>query len=141
MEIESTNEAQVQHQQDMIEELVEPVETFDHFQAEYTIVQENINRTSSTVWRYFGSLQKNGEIIDKNHVYCSQCFDQRKTKKYQKSTSTGNLLKHLKKGHQIVVEQPMFRVKREKSGAVIMMKSEPKMENIQYCKCFAQILD
>lgn len=132
---------ELNQQPEMIEELVEPVETFDHFQAEYTIVQENFNRTSSTVWRYFGSLQKNGEIIDMNHVYCSQCFDHRKTKKYQKSTSTGNLLKHLKKAHQIVVDQPLFRVKREKSGAMIMMKTEQKMENIQYCKCCTTTVD
>lgn len=103
---------------------MDTIENLDHFQNEYTIVQENIHRTSSTVWRYFGSLKKNDEIIDTTHVYCSQCFDQRKTKKYQKSTSTGNLLKHLKKAHEIVVDQPLFRVKRERDGLYSVAKTE-----------------
>lgn len=104
-------------------------------QAEYTIVQDHSHKISSSVWKYFGSLKKNDELIDPNHVYCSQCFEDRKTKKYQKSTSTGNLLKHLKKAHHICLDAPQFRVKREKDG-IVVTKSEiiSGFDNVQYGK-------
>lgn len=84
----------------------------------YTIVQDQRHKTSSCVWKYFGQLKKNGELVDEKHVYCTKCFDDSKMKKYQKSTSTGNLIKHLKKAHN-VADQPSYRIKQENDRIVV----------------------
>lgn len=84
----------------------------------YSIVQDHRQKTSSSVWKYFGNLKMNGEIVDEKHVYCIKCFDESSTKKYQKSTSTGNLIKHLKKEHNIS-DQPSYRIKQEKDRMVV----------------------
>lgn len=84
----------------------------------YTIVQDKISRTSSCVWKYFGNLKRNNELVDEKHVYCTKCFDESKTKKYQKSTSTGNLIKHLKKAHN-VQDTPSYRIKQENDRIVV----------------------
>lgn len=90
------------------------MDVMDH----YTIVQDHSHKTSSCVWKYFGSLKKNDELVDLKHVYCTKCFDESKTKKYQKSTSTGNLIKHLKKAHSIL-DQPSYRIKQEKNRIIV----------------------
>lgn len=84
----------------------------------YTIVQDHRQKTSSCVWKYFGNLKMNGEIVDEKHVYCTKCFDESRTKKYQKSTSTGNLIKHLKKAHN-VSDQQSYRIKQGKDRMVV----------------------
>lgn len=83
----------------------------------YTIVQDHRHKTSS-VWKYFGDLNMNGELIDVKHVYCTKCFEESRMKKYQRSTSTGNLIKHLKRAHN-VAEQPSYRVKHDKDRMVV----------------------
>lgn len=84
----------------------------------YTIVQDHRHKTSSCVWKYFGQLKKNGDLVDEKHVYCTKCFDDSKMKKYQKSTSTGNLIKHLKKAHN-VTDQQSYRIKQENDRIVV----------------------
>lgn len=102
----------------------------------YTIVQDHSHKTSSCVWKYFGSLKKNEELVDIKHVYCTKCFDESKTKKYQKSTSTGNLIKHLKKAHNIM-DQPSYRIKHEKDVMIVTKEDsyyEDEGETDYYCE-------
>ena len=84
----------------------------------YSVARDHGQKTSSLVWKYFGNLKKNDEIYDVKHVYCTKCFEESKTKKYQKSTSTGNLIKHLKKAHNIM-EQPSYRIKKDKNSIIV----------------------
>lgn len=93
----------------------------------YTIVQNPRHKTSSCVWKYFGHLKKNNVLIDEKHVYCTKCFDESKTKKYQKSTSTGNLIKHLKKAHN-VTDQPSYRIKQEHDRLVVTKEESPPFD-------------
>lgn len=88
----------------------------------FTIVQDHRHKTSSCVWKYFGNLKKNNELLDEKHVYCTKCFDESKMKKYQKSTSTGNLIKHLRKAHN-VADQPSYRIKQE-NDRILVTKEE-----------------
>lgn len=106
---------------------------------QYTIVQDHSHKTSSCVWKYFGSLKKNDELVDVKHVYCTKCFDMAKTKKYQKSTSTGNLIKHLKRAHYIT-DQPSYRVKQDKNRTIVTKEESSYFEdeevdaNDYYCE-------
>lgn len=112
---------------------------------QYTIVQDHSHKTSSCVWKYFGSLKKNDELVDVKHVYCTKCFDMAKTKKYQKSTSTGNLIKHLKRAHYIT-DQPSYRVKQEKNRTIVTKEDSSYFEddevdaNDYYCECECVII-
>lgn len=95
----------------------------DENMDQYTIVGDHSQKTSSLVWKYFGNLKKNDQLYDLKHVYCTKCFEESKTKKYQRSTSTGNLIKHLKKAHNIM-DQPSYRIKKYKDS-IIVTKEEP----------------
>lgn len=83
------------------------------YRPDLVIVQDRSEKSSSGVWLHFGAL-KCDDFSDTRHVYCLHCFKQKKIKKYQKSTSTGNLSKHLKKQHRISLEQT-YVVKKEQS--------------------------
>lgn len=81
------------------------------FGPNYVIFQNHSQKSSSGVWKHFGWLKYN-ETVDNKHVYCIQCFNNKRIKKYQRSTSTGNLSRHLKKHHNISLNQT-FRVKKD----------------------------
>lgn len=82
-----------------------------------SIVQDRSQKSSSGVWRHFGAI-KNDTYVDQRHVYCIHCFENKKIKKYQKSTSTGNLSKHLKRQHSISLEQT-FVIKKENDSSIV----------------------
>jgi hypothetical protein len=103
------------------------------------IIQDRSEKSSSTVWRHFGSLQSN-DCVDLRHVYFIHCFKQEKIKRYQKSTSTSNLSKHLRKQHRITLEQT-YVVKKDQSN-VRVVKAEhnsdgtyhTQMNAVHYCE-------
>lgn len=92
------------------------------YNPEYTLLNDRSTKSSSDVWKHFGTL-KYKELIDRNHVYCIQCFDKQKIKKYQRSTSTGNLSKHLKSVHGISLIQP-YRIKKEADDSIVSIIPE-----------------
>lgn len=90
------------------------------YNPEYTILNDRSDKSSSGVWKHFGAI-KHHDAVDKKHVYCIHCFFNRKIKKYQRSTSTGNLSKHLHKHHNISLNQT-FRVKKEADNSIHLIK-------------------
>lgn len=90
--------------------------------AEYIIFQNHSQKSSSGVWKHFGCLKYN-EAVDSKHVYCIQCFNNRRIKKYQRSTSTGNLSRHLKKHHNISLH-PTYRVKKDANSISVHREEE-----------------
>lgn len=108
------------------------------------IIQDRSEKSSSTVWRHFGSLQSN-DYVDQRHVYCIHCFKQEKIKKYQKSTSTSNLSKHLRKQHRITLEQT-YVVKKDQSNVRVIKAEQSsdgsyhaQMNMVNYCECSAAV--
>lgn len=101
----------------------------DELWNDFNIVQQvdvnNSNKTSSGVWKYFGKLHYDNQIVDEGFFYCISCYANRVTKKYQTNTSTGNLIKHMIRTHDILLEQPMYRIKRE-SDSYTVVKEEFK---------------
>lgn len=99
------------------------------YHTDYAILNGRSDKSSSGVWKHFGTLKHN-ECIDRKHVYCIQCFLNRKIKKYQRSTSTGNLSKHLKKYHRISLNQ-MFRIKKEpENDTIVSIQKEQSLNGI-----------
>lgn len=106
-------------------ELIEGPElnfNINEYSSEYEILNDRSDKSSSGVWKHFGAIKHNG-AVDKKHVYCIHCFYERKIKKYQRSTSTGNLSKHLRKQHHISLNQA-FRVKKEADNSIHLIKKE-----------------
>ncbi|KAG4078431.1 hypothetical protein HA402_013142 [Bradysia odoriphaga] len=103
----------------------------DELWTEYSIVQQvdvsHSNKTSSGVWKYFGKLHHDNQIVDEGYFYCINCYASRVTKKYQTNTSTGNLIKHMIRAHDILLEQPMYRIKRDSDSYTIV-----KEESMSY---------
>lgn len=96
----------------------------DELWTEYNIVQQvdvsHSNKTSSGVWKYFGRLHHDNRIVDEGYFYCINCYANRVTKKYQTNTSTGNLIKHMFRAHNIELEQPMYRIRRDADSYTII---------------------
>lgn len=92
------------------------------FNSEFTVVNDRSDKSSSGVWKHFGAIRYRG-AVDKKHVYCLHCFDYRKIKKYQTSTSTGNLSKHLQVHHKISLNET-FRVKKEHDNSIHLIGRE-----------------
>lgn len=99
-----------------------PAMEITEYRTDLEVVQDRSEKSSSGVWQHFGALKCN-TFTDTKHVYCMHCFKQKKIKKYQKSTSTGNLSKHLKKQHRISLEQT-YVVKKEQSS-IRVSKADP----------------
>lgn len=97
------------------------------YNSEYEILNDRSDKSSSGVWKHFGAIKYRGGV-DKKHVYCIHCFYTHKIKKYQRSTSTGNLNKHLRKQHNISLNQT-FRVKKDTDNSIHLIKNEPEEEN------------
>lgn len=101
----------------------------DELWNDFNIVQQvdvnNSNKTSSGVWKYFGKLHYDNKIVDEGYFYCISCYANRVTKKYQTNTSTGNLIKHMIRAHDILLEQPIYRIKRQ-SDSFTVIKEEFK---------------
>lgn len=95
--------------------------------SEYEILNDRSDKSSSGVWKHFGAIKYKG-AVDKKHVYCIHCFYNHKIKKYQRSTSTGNLSKHLRKQHNISLNQT-FRVKKEADNSIHLIKNEAEEEH------------
>lgn len=98
------------------------------FGRSYVIFQNHSQKSSSGVWKHFAWLKYN-QIVDNNHVYCIQCFNNRRIKKYQRSTSTGNLSRHLKKHHNISLSQT-FRVKKDANSISVQREDENAYEDV-----------
>lgn len=99
------------------------------YHTDYTILNGRSDKSSSGVWKHFGTL-KYHETVDRKHVYCIQCFMNRKIKKYQRSTSTGNLSKHLRKYHRISLNQT-FRIKKEsENNTIVSIQKEQSLNDI-----------
>lgn len=112
----------------MDEQLIEFIDYPDlnlnitEYNPEFKILNDRGDKASSGVWQHFGTIQ-HMDAIDRKHVYCILCFCEQKMKKYQRSTSTGNLSKHLRKQHNISLSHT-FRVKRESDKIVQIIKKE-----------------
>lgn len=92
------------------------------FNSEFVMLNDRGDKSSSSVWKHFGSI-KYRDAIDKKHVYCISCFYNQKIKKYQRSTSTGNLSKHLQVHHNISLCET-FRVKKEHDNSLQLIRRE-----------------
>lgn len=92
------------------------------YNPDFEILNDRSDKSSSGVWKHFGTI-KYHDAIDKKHVYCTHCFANRRIKKYQRSTSTGNLSKHLRKQHNISLNQS-FRVKKDADNLIHLIKTE-----------------
>lgn len=92
------------------------------YSPEFEILNDRSDKSSSGVWKHFGTI-KYHDAIDKKHVYCTHCFANQRIKKYQRSTSTGNLSKHLRKQHNISLNQT-FRVKKDADNLIHLIKTE-----------------
>jgi hypothetical protein len=108
----------------------------DELWNEFNIVQQidvgNSNKTSSGVWKFFGKLHYDNQIVDEGHFYCISCYANRITKKYQTNTSTGNLIKHMIRAHDIQLEQPIYRIKRQSDSFTIVkeeFKGDPALNS------------
>ncbi|XP_063697127.1 uncharacterized protein LOC134828095 [Culicoides brevitarsis] len=55
----------------------------------------------SRVWKYFCKVKKNGEIQDKDYVYCAECLKKGTQHRYKQTSSTGTLRQHLRSQHDI----------------------------------------
>lgn len=106
-------------------EIFERDELWNDFNIVQHVDSNNFNRTSSGVWKFFGKLHYNDRIVDEGYFYCVSCYANRITKKYQTNTSTGNLIKHMIRAHDIVLEQPVYRIKRG-SDSYTVIKEEFK---------------
>lgn len=116
---------------------------------EYTIVQTvdvcNSNKHSSGVWKYFGKLYHDNQIIDEGYFYCIRCYDNRVTKKYQTNTSTGNLIKHMIRAHDVHLEQPIYRIKREDNSYTVIKEesmsypADSTNDELIYGKCSVNV--
>lgn len=96
------------------------------YNPEFKILNDRSVKSSSGVWKHFGTIQHN-DAIDRKHVYCLLCFYDQKMKKYQRTTSTGNLSKHLRKQHHISLHH-MFRVKKDADNSIHVLKKEDEFE-------------
>lgn len=92
------------------------------YSTDLKILNDKSDKSSSGVWKHFGTI-KFHDTVDKKHVYCTHCFYNRKIKKYQRSTSTGNLSKHLRKQHSISLNQS-FRVRKDADNLIHLVKTE-----------------
>lgn len=92
------------------------------YNNEFTILNDRSDKSSSSVWKHFGAI-KYRDGVDKKHVYCVHCFYIKKIKKYQRSTSTGNLSKHLQIHHNISLCE-IFRVKKEDDNSIHLIRRE-----------------
>lgn len=92
------------------------------YNPELEILNDRSDKSSSGVWKHFATI-KYLDAIDRKHVYCTHCFANRRIKKYQRSTSTGNLSKHLRKQHNISLNQA-FRVKKDADNLIHLIKTE-----------------
>lgn len=103
----------------------------DELWNDFSIVQQvdanSSNKASSGVWKYFGKLHYDNQIVDEGYFYCIECYENRVTKKYQTNTSTGNLIKHMIRAHDTLLQPPMYRIKRENDSHTII-KEERKGE-------------
>lgn len=104
------------------------------YNPEFTILNDRSDKSSSGVWNHFGAI-KYHDAVDKKHVYCTHCFFNRRIKKYQKSTSTGNLSKHLRKQHSISLNQS-FRVKKNADNSIHLVKKEEPDVDKGTNKCY-----
>lgn len=108
----------------------------DELWNDFNIVQQvdvnSSNKTSSGVWKYFGKLHYDNQIVDEGYFYCISCYANRVTKKYQTNTSTGNLIKHMIRAHDILLEQPIYRIKRD-SDSYTVVKEELKGDFLSNC--------
>lgn len=112
-------------------ELIEAPEllmNITEFNPEFSILNDRSDKSSSGVWKHFGTI-KHHNAVDKKHVYCKHCFYNRRIKKYQRSTSTGNLSKHLRKQHSISLNQT-FRVKKDPDNSIHLIKTETDEKGI-----------
>lgn len=103
--------------------LAAPELEITEYHESLSISQDRTEKSCSSVWRHFGSIQRES-LIDNRHVYCIHCFKMKRIKKYQKSTSTGNLSKHLKKQHHISLEQTFVVKKEVNQSTMHIRKSE-----------------
>lgn len=105
----------------------------DDLWNDFNIVQQVdvSNSNNSRVWKYFGKLHYDNRIVDEGYFYCISCYANRVTKKYQTNTSTGNLIKHMIRAHDILLEQPVYRIKRD-SNSYTVVKEECKGEVSMY---------
>lgn len=55
----------------------------------------------SRVWKYFCKVKKNGEIQEKDYVYCGECLKTGVQHRYKQTSSTGTLKAHLRSIHQL----------------------------------------
>lgn len=92
------------------------------YNPEFKILNDKSDKSSSNVWKHFAAI-KHRDAVDKKHVYCIHCFHNRRIKKYQRTTSTGNLSKHLRKQHNISLNQT-FRVKKEADNSIHIIRTE-----------------
>lgn len=111
---------------EIIHELIDAPEltlNITEYNPEFTILNDRSDKSSSGVWKHFAAI-KHHDAVDKKHVYCTHCFRNQRIKKYQRSTSTGNLSKHLRKQHNISLNQT-FRVKKDADNTIHLIKEEP----------------
>ncbi len=106
-------------------EIFEREELWNVFNIVQQVDVNHSNKTSSGVWKYFGKLHNDNQIVDEGYFYCISCYANRITKRYQTNTSTGNLIKHMIRAHDILLEQPVYRIKRE-SDSYTIVKEESK---------------
>lgn len=111
---------------EMIDDSPELTLNITEYNPEFTILNDRSDKSSSGVWKHFGAI-KYHDAVDKKHVYCTHCFFNRRIKKYQRSTSTGNLSKHLRKQHNVSLNQT-FRVKKDSDNSIHLIKKEPDGE-------------
>lgn len=55
----------------------------------------------SRVWKYFCKVRKNGEIQERDYVYCAECLKSGIQHRYKQTSSTGTLKAHLKSIHNL----------------------------------------
>lgn len=129
--INNKNNLKMEQEEDEGEEIELDFSTSEHFE-QCRVVSESTTKSSSAVWQYYGVLKRHSQFIDRAHFYCMRCFKEQKIKKYQRSTSTGNLMKHLNKAHDISLTQT-FRVRNERNGIGIKITKHPqKTENCKF---------
>lgn len=58
----------------------------------------------SRVWKYFVKFTKNGEIQDRDYVYCNECYKGGVQHRYKQTSSTGTLKAHLRSVHHLNID-------------------------------------
>lgn len=58
----------------------------------------------SRVWKYFCKVRKNGEIQERDYVYCAECLKGGVQHRYKQTSSTGTLKAHLRSVHQLNID-------------------------------------